>query len=79
MARIAGGLTRRSHASLMPLVVPRPISPEQARAYRSAGWWLDLTLTDLLRRQAAVRPAAPAVIAGDRTLTFADLDRESDR
>lgn len=37
MARIAGGLTRRSHASLMPLVVPRPISPEQARAYRSSG------------------------------------------
>jgi non-ribosomal peptide synthetase component E (peptide arylation enzyme) len=59
--------------------VPRPISPEAARAYRAEGWWLDLTVPDLLRRQAADRPDAPAVIAGDRTLTFAELDRESDR
>ncbi|MFQ5946176.1 MAG: AMP-binding protein, partial [Anaerolineae bacterium] len=63
----------------MVLVVPRPVSPEQAHLYRADGWWLGLTLTDLLRRQVARRPSAPAVIAGDRTLTFADLDRESDR
>lgn len=63
----------------MPLVVPRATRPEQARAYRAQGWWLGLTLTDLLRRQAGARPWAPAVIAGDRTLTFADLDRESGR
>lgn len=63
----------------MPLVVPRPIPPEVARVYRAQGWWLDLTLTDVLRRHAAARPGAPAVIAADRTLTFADLERESAR
>lgn len=63
----------------MPLLVPRPIPPEQARAYRARGWWLDVTLPDLLRRQVGARPGAPAVIAGDRRLSFADLDRESER
>jgi non-ribosomal peptide synthetase component E (peptide arylation enzyme) len=63
----------------MPLVVPRPVSAERAAAFRAEGWWLDLTVPDLLRRQAEARPDAPAVIAGDRTLTFAELDRESDR
>jgi non-ribosomal peptide synthetase component E (peptide arylation enzyme) len=63
----------------MPLVVPRPIAPETAVAHRAEGWWLDVTVTDLLRRRAAERPEAPAIIAGDRTLTFADVDRESDR
>jgi len=63
----------------MALVVPRPIPPERARGYRAEGWWLDLTLTDLLRRQTAERPDAPAIVGADRTLTFADLERESDR
>lgn len=63
----------------MPLVVPRPVSPAEARRYRAEGWWLDLTLTDVLRRHVATRPDAPAVVAGNRALTFRDLDRESDR
>jgi len=63
----------------MPLITPRPIRPELAQAYRSGGWWLDLTLTDLLRRQVKSCPDAPAMIAGDRRLTFADVERESDR
>ncbi|HYB73450.1 MAG TPA: AMP-binding protein, partial [Candidatus Sulfotelmatobacter sp.] len=63
----------------MPLVVPRLVSPERAQAYRAQGWWLDLTVPDLLRRQVGARPDAPAVIAGERTLTFAELDRESNR
>ena len=63
----------------MSFVVPRPVSPEQAQRYRAEGWWLDVTLPGVLRRQTAERPDAPAVIAGDRTLTFAELDRESDR
>jgi len=63
----------------MPLVVPRLVSPERAQAYRAQGWWLDLTVPDLLRRQVGARPDVPAVIAGDRALTFAELDRESDR
>jgi cyclohexanecarboxylate-CoA ligase len=63
----------------MTLFVPRPIPPERATAYRAAGWWLDVTLPDLLGRLAAERPGAPAVIAAERTLTFAELDSESDR
>lgn len=62
----------------MPLVVSRPITSEQARAYRADGWWLDLTLTDLLQRQVEARPSDPAIIAPGRTLTFADLHRESE-
>ncbi len=63
----------------MPLVVPRPTPPERAASCRAEGWWLDVTVTELLRRTAAERPEAPAIIAGDRALTFADVDRESDR
>lgn len=63
----------------MPLEVQRPVSAVQARAWREEGWWLDLTLADLLRRQTADRPHAPAIVGADRTLTFADLERESDR
>lgn len=63
----------------MPLVVPRPTPPEQAHAYRVEGWWLDETLTDVLRRHAVTHPDAPAIRAPDRTLTFRELDRESDR
>jgi non-ribosomal peptide synthetase component E (peptide arylation enzyme) len=63
----------------MPLTVPRPISPEQATLFRDAGWWPDVTLPGLLRRWAERAPQAPALIAADRTLTFEDLDRESDR
>lgn len=63
----------------MALVVPRPVPPERARAYRAEGWWLDVTLPDLLRRLATDRSDAPAIITGDRTISFAELDRESDR
>jgi acyl-CoA synthetase (AMP-forming)/AMP-acid ligase II len=50
-----------------------------AAGFRRDGWWLGLTLTDLLRRRARATPAAPAVIAGARTLSFGDLDRESEQ
>ena len=43
------------------------------------GWWPDVTLTDLLRQRARATPTAPALLTGDRTLTFADLERESGR
>ncbi len=63
----------------MPLSVPRPLPPETVAGYRAAGWWPNLTLTDLLRRRAAESPHFPAIIAPGRLLTFADLERESDR
>ena len=63
----------------MPLEVPRPIPAAKALAWRQEGWWLDVTLPALLRRRVTESPAAPAIIASDRTWTFADLDAESDR
>ncbi len=55
------------------------VDPDDAAAYRAAGWWSDDALVDHLRRHAANRPDAPAYIADDGTLTWAGLDRASDR
>lgn len=55
------------------------VDPDDARAYREAGWWGDLTLVDHLRSHAASRPNDTAYIADDGTLTWAELDRVSDR
>jgi len=41
--------------------------------------WLDKTLTDLLRENVEKTPDAPAIEWGDTTLSFADLDLQSDR
>jgi cyclohexanecarboxylate-CoA ligase len=61
------------------LRAPRPVAPAAAAGWRAAGWWPDVTLPELLRRAAAARPEAAALVAGERRLSFADLDRESDR
>lgn len=63
----------------MPLEVTRPVTASQARAWREAGWWLDITLPGLLHRRATESPAAPAILGSERALSFADLDAESDR
>jgi non-ribosomal peptide synthetase component E (peptide arylation enzyme) len=63
----------------MSLRVPRPLTPDAATRYRRDGWWPDVTLPELLRRWVTDTPDAPAVIALDRVLSFAELDRESDR
>jgi acyl-CoA synthetase len=55
------------------------VDPDDAAAYRAAGWWGDDALVDHLRRHASERPDAPAYIADDGTLTWASLDRASDR
>ncbi|MDB5873373.1 MAG: o-succinylbenzoate--CoA ligase [Ramlibacter sp.] len=39
----------------------------------------DRTLIETLQRQASTRPEAPAYQSGDQTLTFADLERETNR
>jgi len=41
--------------------------------------WLDKTLTDLLRENVERNPDGPAIEWGDTTLSFADLDLQSDR
>ena len=55
------------------------VDPDDAVAYRAAGWWGDVTLVDHLRRHAAERPDAAAYIADDGVLTWSGLDRASDR
>ncbi|WP_432511456.1 (2,3-dihydroxybenzoyl)adenylate synthase [Kineococcus sp. SYSU DK001] len=53
-------------------VVPYPAG--FAQRYRTAGYWTGTTFDDLLREAAAQAPANPAVLDGDRELTYADLD-----
>ena len=54
------------------MTAPQPESPATEQAAASS-------LTELFRHVAAWRRDAPAVVDTDRTLTYADLDRESDR
>ncbi|UTH74255.1 (2,3-dihydroxybenzoyl)adenylate synthase [Chromobacterium sp. IIBBL 290-4] len=48
-----------------------------ADQYRAAGYWTDLPLSEMLARHSRLRPDAPAVICGERTLSYAELDRQS--
>ena len=56
-----------------------PFRPELAAAYRAAGYWTGDSLGSLLRTTAERTPDAPAVLDGEVTLTYADLDRRADR
>jgi 2,3-dihydroxybenzoate-AMP ligase len=47
--------------------------------YRAAGAWKDELLGEMLRDSAARRPDATAVCDSDTRLTYAELDRDSDR
>ncbi|MFT5204181.1 MAG: acyl-CoA synthetase [Candidatus Aldehydirespiratoraceae bacterium] len=55
------------------------VDADDARDYRAAGWWGDVTLVDHLRRHVRDRPDASAYIADGGTLTWANLDEVSDR
>ncbi len=48
-----------------------------AAHYRAQGYWLDRPMTDILAQQVVARPEAPAIICGERTLSYAELDRQS--
>jgi 2,3-dihydroxybenzoate-AMP ligase len=50
-----------------------------ARRYREKGYWLDVPMTEILAQQCAGRPDAIAVIDGDRQLSYAEIDRLSQR
>src|SRR5438874_7637795 len=51
---------------------------DAAARYRAKGYWRGETLGAHLRRWAAMRPDAVAVIAGEEQLTYEDLDRNAD-
>lgn len=55
------------------------VDPTDARRYREAGWWGDVTLVDHVRRHRDERGDRPAFISDRGTLTWATLDRASDR
>ena len=54
-----------------------PWPQDLAARYRRAGYWIDQPLTGILDAQLAARPAAGALVCGDRRLSYADLDRLS--
>ena len=55
-----------------------PWPAELCAYYRAQGYWLDRPMTDILARQVQLRPNAPAIICGERTLSYAGLDLPSD-
>ena len=44
-----------------------------ARLYRQQGYWLDITLNEMLRRSAAAAPDRVALVGGERRMTYAQL------
>lgn len=55
-----------------------PFPPEFVTRYREAGLWGDLTIPDEFRAVATRHPENEAVVAGDRRVTYAELDARSD-
>lgn len=56
-----------------------PWPAEDAKRYREKGYWLDLSLVDILQRQCRTNGDAVALICGERQLTYGQLDDQSDR
>jgi mycobactin salicyl-AMP ligase len=56
-----------------------PFPAERADEYRRAGYWTGRGLDSILSDAAATWPDRPAVIDGDVTFTFAELDSRADR
>lgn len=50
---------------------------ELAGRYRARGYWIDRPLTQILEQHLEGQPAAPAVICGERTFSYEQLDRLS--
>lgn len=59
--------------------IPRQIWPEAfAVRYRAAGYWRGDTFPAMLRRQAAERPNAVAIVDGARRWTYGELNRRAE-
>ncbi len=56
----------------------RTVDPEDAARYHAAGWWGDLTLSDLVTTHARERPGADAFVTPAERATWADYDRDAD-
>ena len=69
--------TTSESASTPETLVPFP--PEVIRRYRAAGMWSDRTLAQEFRAIADDHPGHLAVITPDARLTYAELDRRTDR
>lgn len=53
--------------------------PDAARKYVEEGWWRDDTLTGWLAKVVAARPDAPAIVQGDRAISYTELAESVDR
>lgn len=56
-----------------------PWPEELAARYRAQGYWIGQPLSAMLTTQARLRPEAPAVLCGERSISYARLDAMSDR
>lgn len=52
-------------------------SPERAQHYRNKGYWIDQPLTRILTVGVQSHPHSPAIICGERQLSYIELDRLS--
>jgi 2,3-dihydroxybenzoate-AMP ligase len=52
---------------------------DEAAHYRAQGYWLGLPLGDILARQLALAPDAIAVVCGERSVSYGELDAMSQR
>lgn len=50
---------------------------DRAQRYREHGYWIDQPLTQILQQRCQAQPNALAVICGERSFTYAELDRLS--
>ncbi|HVB14540.1 MAG TPA: AMP-binding protein [Candidatus Dormibacteraeota bacterium] len=62
----------------MPLDGVVPFPDEFQARYRAAGYWVDRTLDEVFREAFARHADRPAVIFGERTITYAQLQRAID-
>jgi len=63
----------RFSADALRLRAALAFDPKHVQRYVEEGWWRDDTLHGWLDRNTAARPAAIALVQGDRTLTWHDL------
>lgn len=57
----------------------RPPNAALAQSFRNDGYWQDQPIGHYLERAADRYPGRDAVVAGDRRVTFAEIDREATR
>ncbi|QHB33949.1 (2,3-dihydroxybenzoyl)adenylate synthase [Yersinia canariae] len=54
--------------------------PEEfARRYREKGYWTAQPMTEILSRQCQIRPAATAIICGERHISYAQFEQAAQR